>query len=58
MESIASYKTQFPPEKSYVFDRVRGAALATGALGGFEAGESFVSAKTLRTQNMMKFLEL
>ena len=58
IDAIACYQTQFPPEKAYVFDRVRGAAMSTGAVGGFEAGELFVSTKTLTTSNMMQFLEL
>lgn len=57
IESIACYKTQFPPEKAYVFDRVRGAAMSAGAVAGFQAGETFINTKTLTTQNLMKFLE-
>jgi len=34
MESIRCYQTQFPPEKAYVFDRIRGAALQAGSTAG------------------------
>ena len=35
--SIQCYETQFPPEKAYVFDRIRGAAMLAGAAAGFQA---------------------
>lgn len=56
LESIRCYKTQFPPTKDYVFDRVRGAAMLTGAAAGFRAGETFVSTRPLGTRDMMKML--
>ena len=39
IQSIQCYETQFPPEKAYVFDRIRGAAMLAGAASGFQAGE-------------------
>lgn len=52
--SIKCYETQFPPEKAYVFDRIRGAAMLAGAASGFAAGEVFVSARPLGTTDLMK----
>ena len=54
LESIACYQTQFPPEKAYVFDRVRGGAEQTGALAGYQAGEMFFCTKALGTQDLVK----
>ncbi|MBI2479048.1 MAG: PIG-L family deacetylase, partial [Planctomycetia bacterium] len=45
--SIQCYETQFPAEKAYVFDRIRGAAMLAGAASGFQAGEVFVSARPI-----------
>ncbi len=52
--SIKCYETQFPPEKAYVFDRIRGAAMLAGAASGFQSGEVFVSARPLGTTDLMK----
>ncbi|MEO8496687.1 MAG: PIG-L family deacetylase [Planctomycetota bacterium] len=52
--SIQCYATQFPLEKAYVFDRIRGAAMLAGAASGFAAGEVFVSARPLGTTDLMK----
>lgn len=54
--SIRCYKTQFPPEKEYVFDRIRGAALEAGAAAGFAAGEMFVSTKAIGTSDLVRFV--
>lgn len=54
LASIRCYQTQFPPEKEYVFDRIRGAALLAGAASGFQAGEVFVSARPLGTTDLVK----
>jgi bacillithiol biosynthesis deacetylase BshB1 len=56
MAAVACYETQFPPEKSHVFDRIRGAALIAGAASGFVAGEVFVSVRPLGSRNLMKTL--
>ena len=56
LASVRCYQSQFPAEKAYVFDRIRGAALFFGAACGFEAGEVFCSARPLRTTNVMRFL--
>lgn len=54
--AIACYKTQFPPEKHRVFDRVRGNAMAAGAAAGFEAGEVFALTRPLGCQDLVRTL--
>lgn len=54
LKSIACYKTQFPPEKAYIFDRVRGAAWAAGGQVGSGAGEVFVCAKPLWVKDLVQ----
>jgi bacillithiol biosynthesis deacetylase BshB1 len=56
LESVRCYETQFPPEKAHVFERIRGAALISGAAAGYLAGEVFVSARPLGTVDLMRFL--
>ncbi len=56
LESIRCYKTQFPPAKGHVFDRVRSGAEYTGTLAGFTAGELFFCTRTLGTPDLMKSL--
>lgn len=56
LDSVRCYATQFPPEKEYVFDRIRGAAMIAGSASGFEAGEVFVATRQLGTQDLMKLL--
>lgn len=54
LDSIRCYATQFPAEKAYVFERVRGAALIAGAAAGFTAGEVFVKTKPLAVDDLVK----
>jgi bacillithiol biosynthesis deacetylase BshB1 len=56
MASIGCYQTQFPPEKAYVLERVRGLALAAGAACGYFAGETLINARPLGTSSLMDFL--
>ncbi len=56
LAAIRCYATQFPPAKAHVFERVRGAALLTGAASGFLAGEVFVATRPLGTANLMEFV--
>lgn len=56
LASVACYKTQFPPEKGHVFERIRGAALIAGAASGFHAGEVFVSTRPVGTRHLMQFI--
>ena len=54
LDSIRCYQTQFPPEKEYVYDRVRGAALTSGAAAGFTAGEVFVKTRPIGVSDLVK----
>lgn len=56
LASVRCYKTQFPPAKAYIFDRVRSFAEMNGALAGYKAGELFFCTRTLGTPNLMKTL--
>ncbi|QDU98246.1 PIG-L family deacetylase [Lignipirellula cremea] len=56
LESVRCYATQFPPQKAYVFDRIRGAAMTAGAAAGFLAGETFVCTRMLGGRNLMKMV--
>lgn len=53
IESIACYRTQFPPAKAHIFDRVRGLAIAAGAAAHCRAGETFVSTRALSTRDLV-----
>ena len=57
LESIRCYKSQFPPAKERIFERVKAMAISTGAEAGFLAGERLWSARTLGTKNLMKFID-
>ena len=54
LQSIECYQTQFPPEKAYVFDRVRSVAESTGLAAGFAAGETFVSTRPVGSIDLVK----
>ena len=54
MASVACYKTQFPPAKSYVLERIRAAALHLGTSAGFAAGELFMTPKTIGTRDVVQ----
>ena len=54
LASVRCYKTQFPPGKEHVFDRIRGAAMLSGAACGFAAGETFVSTRLLGSLDLVK----
>ena len=56
LNAIRCYQTQFPPAKSYVFERIRGAALLAGSAAGFAAGETFVGTRPLGTQDLVQFV--
>jgi LmbE family N-acetylglucosaminyl deacetylase len=56
LNAVRCYKTQFPPAKEHVFERIRGAALAAGSAAGFLAGENFASVRPLGTPDLMKML--
>jgi bacillithiol biosynthesis deacetylase BshB1 len=54
LAAVRCYATQFPPAKQHVFDRIRGAAMISGAACGFPAGEVFVSTRPLGTLDLVK----
>lgn len=54
LAAIACYKTQFPPAKAHVFERVRGLAIAAGAAAQCHAGETFFSVRPLRTRDLLQ----
>lgn len=56
LASIACYKSQFPPSKSHVFERVRGAALVAGTAAQCGAGEVFVATRSLRAVDLVRYL--
>jgi hypothetical protein len=51
---VKCYATQFPPEKDYIFDRIRGAALQAGSTAGCQAGELFQLTRALRSPDVIK----
>lgn len=53
MQSIQAYKTQFPPEKQGLFDRVRAMAACYGETAGFRAGEALSSPRTLGVRDLI-----
>jgi N-acetylglucosamine malate deacetylase 1 len=57
LAAVASYQTQFA-HKSHVLDRVRTIAHATGMASGYDAGETFVSPRSLGAADLMKAVGL
>ena len=56
LAAVRCYKTQFPPAKEYVFDRIQAFALQQGMAAGLKAGEMLVSPRTLGTRDLMKMV--
>jgi LmbE family N-acetylglucosaminyl deacetylase len=56
LASIRCYQTQFPPAKAHVIERVRAMNLLQGAAAGYQAGELFISPRTLGTRDLMHFV--
>jgi bacillithiol biosynthesis deacetylase BshB1 len=56
--SVACYKSQFPPSKGDMPQRLRGLAIHYGTSAGFEAGELLFSTRTLGTGDLMSFCRL
>lgn len=56
LESVLCYKTQFPPAKQKILDRVRGIAISAGSAAGFYAGEVFASTRPLGCQDLVRTL--
>lgn len=53
LESIRCYRSQFD-HKPQILDRVRAAAVVTGAAAGIAAGESFAAARPYAVDDLMK----
>ena len=58
IEAVRCYKTQFPPEKDYIYDRIRAMANAVGLSAGFDYGEVLSSTRALGTRNLIATLML
>jgi LmbE family N-acetylglucosaminyl deacetylase len=56
LASIRCYASQFPPEKSHVFDRVRGLAMLSGAAAGIPYGEVFANTRSIVTNDLIRLL--
>lgn len=54
LAAVRCYETQFPPEKSHVFQRIEAAALLAGAAAGFSAGEVFIKTRPLAAHDLVK----
>lgn len=56
LESIACYRSQFPPEKAHVAARVRASAEVIGAMAGCGAGELLASTRVPATNDPLGLL--
>ena len=54
VESVLCYKTQFPPDKQKILDRVRAIAISAGTAAGFYAGETFSTTRPLGCHDLVK----
>ncbi|MCC6491435.1 MAG: PIG-L family deacetylase [Pirellulales bacterium] len=53
LAAVRCYATQFPKEKEHVFERVESWARHLGQVAGFDAGELFISPRTLGARDLM-----
>lgn len=56
LAAIGCYRTQFPPAKAHVLDRVRALNVALGMSAGYQAGELFTSPRLLGTGDLMQLV--
>lgn len=56
LAAVECFRTQFPPEKQYIFPRMEAIARQLGHAAGFEAGELLVSPRALGTRDLMRTL--
>lgn len=56
VQAVACYRSQFPPEKHYVLQRVRAFNEQQGMAAGFAAGEVIASPAALGTRDLMGLL--
>jgi N-acetylglucosamine malate deacetylase 1 len=54
VQSVRCYKSQFPPEKEYILERIRAFAMQQGMAAGMSAGELLVSPRVLGTRDIMR----
>jgi len=56
IEALRCFKSQMPPERDWVFDRIRGAAMQCGTAAGFEAGELFTCPRALGVTDIVELM--
>lgn len=56
IEAVKCYESQFPPEKEYIYDRIRAMANAVGLSAGLQSGEVLTSTRTLGSRDLMTTL--
>lgn len=56
LAAVACYKTQFPPARAHVLERIRSTALLAGSAAGFPAGEMFVATCPLGTRDLVQYV--
>ena len=56
LEAIGCYRSQFPPEKAFIYPRVRAIAETVGLMAGCAAGELLASSRMPLTTNPMQTL--
>ena len=58
MDAVKCYATQFPPAKSYVFEKIEAIARIRGIAAGFQYGEAFTSTKAIGSTDLFKTLQV
>jgi bacillithiol biosynthesis deacetylase BshB1 len=58
LAAVRAYKTQFPPSKDHIVDRVTAGNMLAGASAGFRYGETFFHSRVLGTRDLGALLEL
>lgn len=56
LEAIRCYKTQFPPGKQQVFERVEAGAKSFGGAAGYKAAEILIPVRPIGSNNLIKSL--
>ena len=56
LDAIRCYRSQFPPEKAHVLDRVRAVNQHHGQTAGYTAGELFATPRSIGTRDLVGFL--
>lgn len=56
--AVQCYETQFPPEKDYIYDRLRSMASSIGLSAGFQYGEVLTSTRSLGSRDLLSTLLL